>query len=266
MTSTFTIDNTRIHFRQEGAGTPVLLLHGFGEDSGIFAGLPELLSPTNLVVLPDLPGSGPSGFSATICSSIDEMARTCLALMDSITRSPFVVMGHSMGGYIALAMAEQAPHRLQALGLLHSTAFADSSEKKETRRKAIGFIQENGASAFLKTAIPGLFSEGFAQLHPQAIEALVEKGKSFEGRALVAYYEAMLARPDRTGVLQQLDKPVLFVIGEFDKAAPMNDVLQQVPLPRQSQVNILHQSAHMGMMEEPALFNQSVVQFLNHFA
>lgn len=84
--------------------------------------------------------------------------------------------------------------------------------------------------------------------------------------ALCAYYVAMLERPDRTAVLANATVPVLFVIGEFDKAAPMADVMQQVHLPALSHLHILKHTAHMGMFEEPERFNNSVVQFLDDIA
>jgi pimeloyl-ACP methyl ester carboxylesterase len=266
MTSSFSFPPIDISYTQAGQGTPVLLLHGFGEDSSVLPSLFDVLQQHYLVVLPDLPGSGRSAFDAGICSSIDNMADAMLALMQSITKEPFVVLGHSMGGYIALAMAEKQPQALRAFGLLHSTAFADSVEKKETRRKAIQFIQANGSGAFLKTSIPGLFSEAFQQSNLAVVQALVEKGNAFLPEALCAYYKAMMERPDRTAVLANTSVPVLFVIGEFDKAAPMPDVLQQVHLPVQSHVHILRHTAHMGMFEEPERFNKCVVQFLNDIA
>lgn len=266
MTHSFSYSTVNIIYQQAGAGTPVLLLHGFGEDSKVLQPLFEALQQNHLVVIPDLPGSGQSAFDAGICGSIDGMADAMLGLMRSVTTEPFVVLGHSMGGYIALSMAEKKPEVLLGFGLLHSTAFADSAEKKDTRRKAIQFIKANGSAAFLKTSIPGLFSEAFQQSNSAVVQQLVERGDSFLPEALCAYYIAMLERPDRTHVLANIMVPVLFVIGEFDKAAPMPDVMQQVHLPTLSHMHILRHTAHMGMFEEPERFNESVVQFLKDIA
>lgn len=262
----FAYEDTTIHYQLAGEGPAVLLLHGFGEDSHIFDYLFAALTHRYQVVLPDLPGSGRSPFHAQLCSSIDNMARALHALMASITSNKFVVLGHSMGGYIALAMAQSGADRLQGFGLLHSTAFADSAEKRETRSKAITFIREHGSHAFLKTAIPGLFSESWQQAHPQPVQALVDKGATFMPEALVSYYQAMMARPDRNDVLRSTKLPVLFIIGVHDKAAPMQDVLQQVSLPSVAHVTILEETAHMGMMEEPEKFQAAAEQFLRLWA
>ncbi len=263
MQHTFTFSSANIMYSITGQGPTVLVLHGFGEDHLVFHEQVMALQQHCRLVLPDLPGSGESSFDQEVCSSIDMMAMAMHALMVEVSPEPFVVLGHSMGGYIALAIAEQQPNSLKAFGLLHSSAFADSDEKKATRTKAIGFIKENGAHAFLKTAIPGLFAETFASNRPMVVNQLIEKGKTFTPEALIAYYEAMIARPDRTHVLKNASCPVLFLLGDEDKAAPMQDVLQQVHLPASSEAKILRQTGHMGMLEEPALTSSTIATFID---
>jgi pimeloyl-ACP methyl ester carboxylesterase len=171
------------------------------------------------------------------------------------------MIGHSMGGYITLAFAEKYGQMLSGIGLFHSSAFADDTAKKDTRRKAIGFIQENGSDAFLKTSIPGLFADTIK--HNAAIAALVEKGKQFSPQALIQYYEAMINRPDRTEVLTSANFPVLFILGENDKAVPFDQGLKQSHLPNESHVTILRESAHMGMIEESEKSFKNLADFLH---
>lgn len=263
MQHTFTFSSANIMYSITGQGPTVLLLHGFGEDHLVFHEQVMALQQHCRLVLPDLPGSGESSFDDEVCSSIDMMAMAMHALMVEVSPEPFVVLGHSMGGYITLAMAEQQPTQVKAFGLLHSSAFADTEEKKATRTKAIGFIKENGAYAFLKTAIPGLFAETFATNHATVVNQLIEKGKTFTPEALIAYYEAMIARPDRTHVLRIAECPVLFLLGDEDKAAPMQDVLKQVHLPASSDIKILRQTGHMGMLEQPALTSSTITTFID---
>ncbi len=84
-----------------------------------------------------------------------------------------VLIGHSMGGYISMAFAEKYPDKLSGLGLFHSSSYADSPEKKESRDKNILFIQKNGAALFVEQAIPGLFSDEFKSEHPEEIRRLI---------------------------------------------------------------------------------------------
>jgi pimeloyl-ACP methyl ester carboxylesterase len=176
------------------------------------------------------------------------------------------MLGHSMGGYITLAFAEKYSASLTAFGLVHSSAFADSEEKKAARRKSIDFIKNNGAYEFLKTSIPGLFkgsdgSKGSDGLEPY--DPLIEKGKNFTSDALIHYYQAMIARPDRTAVLKKFTGPILFIIGEHDNAVPFQQSLQQCYLPTVSHVHILRNSAHMGMLEESDNVNKILIDFLS---
>lgn len=174
------------------------------------------------------------------------------------------LFGHSLGGYITLAFAEKYPGMLNSFGLVHSTAFADSKEKKAARLKSIEFIRKNGAYEFLKTSIPGLFNPAGHLERPDGfIETLVEKGKHFSSNALIQYYQAMINRPDRTHVLKTFSKPILFIIGQHDNAVPFAQSLQQCYLPLQSHIHILRYSAHMGMWEEEKKVTGLLNEFLN---
>ncbi len=166
-----------------------------------------------------------------------------------------------MGGYISLAFAEKYPNKLNALGLFHSSAFADDEEKIATRRKAIGVMNEKGAMTFLKTAIPGLFND--KEKSSADIEGLIEKGKAFSSEALVQYYEAMIARPDRTAVLKDLKIPLLLILGKYDPAVPLEQGLKQTHMASTTDVHILKDSAHMGMIEEKDLSANILIKFLH---
>jgi pimeloyl-ACP methyl ester carboxylesterase len=263
--------NATIFYRITGTGKPVVLVHGFGEDGDIWEKQIDFLKAHFTLIIPDLPGSGKSELIADM--SIEGMADVIKKII-SVELSNFLpnqlgtegatIIGHSMGGYIALAIAEKYPQLLNKLGLFHSSAFADSEEKKAARKKSIDFIQTNGAYEFLKTAIPGLFFLGHDSSKPSDpyIDALVEKSRNFTPEALVKYYQAMIARPDRTAVLKNFLHPILFILGEHDQAVPFAQGLQQSYLPNLSYINILRNSAHMGMLEEADKANAALLQFL----
>jgi pimeloyl-ACP methyl ester carboxylesterase len=174
-----------------------------------------------------------------------------------------VMIGHSMGGYITLAFVEKYEGLLRSFGLFHSSAFADSEEKKTTRRKGIEFIKEKGAFEFLKTATPNLFSPRSKDELPELIAEFVQSLNNFSPESLVSYYESMIKRPDRTSVLKNTKLPVLFIMGEFDNAIPLQDGLKQCHMPEKSNFHVLHQSGHMGMLEETEKTNRLLEDFLN---
>lgn len=245
----------------------VVLLHGFAEDAGIWKNQVSFLKQQYRLVLPDLPGSGQSEYieNGSLEVYADIVYQIILAEQKKATTgnpsNRCTIIGHSMGGYITLALVEKHPTLVNGFGLFHSSAYADTPEKMVTRKKAIEFIEKHGVTPFLQTTIPGLFykpeQNGWADI-------LVEQGKSFTAKALVQYYEAMILRPERTQVLKASTIPVLFVIGEHDRAVPLNMSLQQCYLPLQSHIHILNQTAHMGMLEEVTKSNTILLQFLNN--
>ena len=259
----------KIFYRVTGKGRPVMLIHGFGEDGNVWKNQAEFLKNSFRLIIPDLPGTGKSELIGDM--SIEGMAELIKAILDtevSETSSfgeglgKVCIIGHSMGGYITLAIAEKYPEQLNALGLFHSTAYADSEEKKEVRRKGIGFIRQYGAVEFLKTTIPNLFSPLTQKEQPELINEQLAGLDNFLPAALVSYYEAMIQRPDRTERLQNTRLPVLFIMGEYDNAAPLQDVLKQCHLPEKSYIYILRRSGHMGMLEEANKCNGILKKFL----
>lgn len=263
--------NKKIFYRTEGKGKPVLLLHGFGEDGNIWNKQIKILKKNYCLIIPDLPGSGQSEMLDGKCT-MKNYAEVVKAIADEIilkkeNQNQFCLIGHSMGGYITLAFAEKYPETLNSFGLFHSSAFADDGQKITIRKKAIDFIRNNGTEAFLKTSIPNLFSDQTKNERPQFVDQLLNISKNISPKALVQYYEAMILRPDRTHVLRTFQKPILFIIGKYDTAVPLNLSMQQCYLSSVSFVNILQHSGHIGMWEEEELSNSSLEKFLdNSFA
>lgn len=262
--------NKKIFYRTEGEGQPVVLLHGFAEDGNLWNHQIKALSKNYYLIIPDLPGSGQSEMLEGECT-IEDYAEVIKAIADKTifqnekkNNLQFTLIGHSMGGYITLAFAEKYPELLNAFGLFHSSAFADDETKKLTRRKGIQFIEKNGSEAFLKTSVPNLFSEKTKEEKPGLIDQLLEMGKRISPQALIQYYEAMILRPDRTSVLESFLKPVLFIIGKYDNAVPLNISLQQCHLPAISVIHILQNSGHAGIWEEEKLSSNYLKEFLDN--
>jgi pimeloyl-ACP methyl ester carboxylesterase len=266
MNKTFETEEYVIHYRKIGEGQIVVLLHGFGEDSRIWDAQIAYLQSSCMLIVPDLLGTGESKWKESNAQnsilSIEYLASTIAAILEAENCTNCIVLGHSMGGYVTLALAEKHPHLLKAIGLVHSTAFADSELKKETRLKSIAFMQEHGAEAFLKTSIPGLYAPAFKEANSLQIEAHLQAAATCSLVSLIGYTESMRARPDRTKVLRDTQMPVLFVMGTEDMAAPINDVLLQCHLPLVSYIHILEAVGHMGMVEQPEKLNAILQGFI----
>ena len=250
-----------ISYTAEGSGQAIVLLHGFGEDSSIWERQKIFLQKRFKVIVPDLPGSGKSGLLKKENVGMEDYAGCIKALLKHEQIESCILLGHSMGGYVTLAFAEMFPGKLIGFGLVNSTAFADSADKKEVRKQGIQLISQHGAYSFLKKTTPHLFSKNFKASHCGQVEALIENGRQFSNEALVQYYTAMMNRPDRTRVLKDSAVPVLFVTGTEDIAAPLSDLLQQVHLPQTSHIHIMKGISHMSMMEAPEKLNEHLLEF-----
>lgn len=260
MQKSITFGDKRIFYKITGQGKPVIFIHGFGEDGDIFKNQIAYLKDRFQLIVPDLPGSSLSEMIQDM--SIEGMADVIHSIIHEENIDACSVIGHSMGGYITLALMEKYWNHVCQFGLFHSSAYADSEEKIIARRKSIAFIKENGAFEFLKTAIPNLFAEESKTTFKHSIEELISKGNNFSPQSLVSYYEAMISRPDRTEILRKTTVPVLFIMGEFDNAVPIKDSLQQSHLPEKSYIHILKNSGHMGMIEEAEKCNEILDKFL----
>ena len=265
---TLSFRGTDIFYRVTGEGPDVVLLHGFAEDSSVWKFQEAFLESHFRLILPDLPGSGRSSFLPMDGISPADLTGVYADIIKEIIEKEAVghcvFLGHSMGGYIALAFAAKYEGLLAGLGLVHSTAYADSAEKKEARSKGIAFIQKHGVHAFLEQSIPNLFGSTFKAGQPEAVQELIDKAGNFSVAALVQYYEAMRERPENITILKNIKKPVLFVIGEEDKSVSLSDSLSQCYLPVLSLINILPRVAHMGMWEMKDRTNATIIEFLNY--
>ena len=259
----FLYNGNTVHYKKFGKNFPVIvLLHGFAEDGNVWKYQVEFLQKYFSILVPDLPGSGKSEMIKEAVS-MDDFAEIIFQLLRSENINNCIMAGHSMGGYIALSFAKKYPVMLKAFALVHSTAFADSVEKKEARKKGIALMEQYGSYSFIKSTTPNLFSAFFKKNNAHEIEALIEKGKEFKVEALQQYYRAMMNREDRSNILISARFPVFFVTGKNDAAIMLNDSLKQMHLPSVSYIHILENAGHMGFWEEFENVNHAILNFVN---
>ena len=253
---------SKIFYRVTGNGQTVVFIHGFGEDGNVWKNQIDFFKNDFRLIIPDLPGSGQSTM-ADGPWTIDRFAETIKALFDHEAITGGTMIGHSMGGYITLAFADKYPELLNGFGLLHSTAYADSEEKKGVRQKGIEFMKKHGGFEFLKTSVPNLFSPRTKDEMPGLVDEFLNSLRNFSADALVSYYEAMMQRPDRVAVFKKANVAVLLIAGEFDTAVPLKDSLELAHLTGKLYFHVLKKSGHMGMLEEAEKTNRLLRNYLN---
>ena len=140
--------NTNIHYTIYGSGKPVMLLHGFAEDSSAFDLQVNYLKEKHLVIVPDLPGIGKSEILKKENVQLTDYAAILKAIIDEEKINSFTLIGHSMGGYTTLAYANKYAETLNGFGLLHSSASADDEAKIISRKKSISFIRYDATNLY----------------------------------------------------------------------------------------------------------------------
>ncbi len=259
---TIVYQGIQLHYRKLGVGAATLLIHGFGEDGNVFNQAIKHLPEQGMLLIPDLPGSGESEIWPAAEPSLNDIALALNAILEKEGIEKCSVMGHSMGGYIALAFAEQFPEKMVALGLLHSTAYADSAERIQKRAQAIEFIEREGAAAFLRISLPGLFAPAFREQRKEVIDALFTSIKKVSGSTLIQYYRAMIQRPDRSKLLEAAPYPVMFIIGQEDEIIKASDTLQLADITTNAYIHVLNNVGHMSMLEAPESFSNLLLYFM----
>lgn len=235
---------TDLFYRERGQGRNVILLHGFPFQQQLWDEFATKLATNFKLFTIDLPGFGKSKLEE-MSFSIDDIGRIIAEWISTKDLTDVILIGHSLGGYVALAAANHDSENLSGLVLFHSTALADSEEKKQSRNKVIEFVNENGAEAFTSNFIAPLFSD---QQHP-AIPKVRAVAKQASADTVKGYTAAMRDRKDRTFFLKDFSKPVLFLAGEKDAGIPVQSVHEQASFCRDPQVHVLKNVAHMGMFE-----------------
>lgn len=245
-----------------GNGPVLVLLHGFCENKDLWKPIQEKLSLHFRVISVDLPGHGLS-LQESEELSMEYQADKVKELLDDLNIAQCTLIGHSLGGYVALAFAEKYAERLQGFGLFHSTAFEDTEEKKRNRDRTIEFILKHGMDAFADSFVTPLFYPKNRDRLTTEIETIKNICRSTDTQAVLATTKAMRDRKERINVLKESELPVLFIIGKDDNAVPFEKSMEQCYLPQKHQVCILEETGHMGMLEKEAESISCIKAFLD---
>ena len=236
-----------IHFFEKGSGQPLVLLHGFCESGQMWSYFSEALSDQFRVICPDLPGFGNSPISSNKIS-LEEVAVQLEEWLEENQIHQPIVIGHSLGGYVALALLELMGNQIKAIGLFHSTSFPDDQDKKEMRDRTILFLKKNGVEKFVTSFVPPLFPENRREELASEISLAIKDAKRSSLDGLIAYAGAMRDRKDRFEVVKNFIGPKLFIAGTEDGAV-------KIEASRAQQNGFSHYVelqgvGHMGMLEE----------------
>jgi pimeloyl-ACP methyl ester carboxylesterase len=218
--------NTKISYSDTGKGNAVVLLHGFLENQTMWQDLvPELSKKYRLITI-DLLGHGETECLGYV-HSMEDNAEIVQAVLSKLRIRKTILVGHSMGGYVALAFAELYPEKVRALVLQNSTAKADSEERKANRNRAIKAVKKD-YTAFIRLSIANLFSPDNRERLIDEIEKVKIEALKTPLQGVVASLEGMKIRKDREVLLHLTPYPKMLILGEKDPVLLYKDSLEQI--------------------------------------
>lgn len=238
---------SQISFFEKGKGQAVVLIHGFCEIGELWTDFSNELSKEFRIICPDLPGFGKSPINSDTIQ-LEEVAVLLEEWMEENDIVDPIVIGHSLGGYVTMALLDLMGNKLKAVGLFHSTSFEDNEDKKGMRDRTVTFLNKHGVDKFVTAFVPPLFPEQRQEELAKEISCAVKQAKKCTLDGLVAFTIAMRDRKDRFEVLKDFSGPKLMIAGTEDGAV-------KIDASRKHKVAVtdyyeLENTGHMGMIEQ----------------
>lgn len=250
-----------VQYCDQGQGPALVFLHGYLESLNIWSHFIKGFPAGFRIIAIDLPGHGQSGVPGPV-STMDEMARAVVSILDHLGIEKSFVVGHSMGGYAALALLEHHSERLSGLSLFHSHALADSAAVVEKRNREIGIVEQGHSNLLVQQNIPNMFAEETLDSFTEELHFTQRIARQTTDAGIIAAIRGLMTRPDRSAVLASARVPCLQIIGKKDKYIAFEEVSMRTVLPAGSERLILEHSGHMGFFEEKELALQGILTFL----
>ncbi|AXG69316.1 dihydrolipoyllysine-residue acetyltransferase component of acetoin cleaving system [Kordia sp. SMS9] len=255
-----TYKNIEIAYTVSGEGSAVVFLHGFLETSNMWQPYVNAFSNTHKVITIDLLGHGKTPCLGYI-HTMEEMAETVFAVVKTLRLRKLHILGHSMGGYVALAFAEKYPDYVKALCLINSTSRADSEERKVNRDRAINAVKYNHKQ-FIRISIANLFRPKNRKIFAKQLREVKKEALTTTLQGIVAALEGMKIREDREVLLHFSPYKKMMIIGKHDPVLDFKDLIDQT---KNSEVDVdIFPDGHMSHIENKEDLLFSLARFLSN--
>lgn len=246
-----------------GAGTPVVLLHGFPHTRHLWDAQCNALAPHCRVVAPDLRGFGASAALAdraplTMARHADDVA----ALLDALGIDRAIIAGLSMGGYATLAFWHRHRDRVRALVLLDTRASADTPAVRVRRAATIELAHAEGALAVADAQIASSLGATTRRTHPALVHRVRDMMATVSAATMIAAQEGMLARDDVTAWLDDIDVPTLLVVGDEDVITPAKEMRAMHDRIPGSALETIEHAGHLTPVEQPEHVSAALLRFV----
>jgi pimeloyl-ACP methyl ester carboxylesterase len=247
--STAEFKKIKVNYSDTGKGRVIVLLHGFLGSHKIWDEFVNKLSKKFRVIAIDLPGHGNTP-AIGYYHSMELLAQSVKAVLDTIGVRRYVIAGYSMGGYTTLAFAELYPENICGIALVHSTAYADTEAKKKERDKVIRLVKKDH-KYFVAEVVSSLFSDESSAKIPNEIAKVKSIADTVTKQSIINSLEGMKERKSRELILKFAEYPVLFIVGKKDTIINYETIYPQMGMCKYPSVMMMENHGHMGFYESP---------------
>jgi 3-oxoadipate enol-lactonase len=255
--STALVRDARVEFSDTGAGSPLVLLHGFPFSGAMWGPQVADLSKRCRVIVPDLPGLGQS--EPVNNPHLARWADHVVELLEQLRVTRAVVAGLSMGGYVALAIARRHPSLVSGLILANSRAGADDVAARAKREELALAVLAGGSAVLVAELMPKLLAPGAPASLVADVAAMIRMAPP-QGAADAA--RAMARRDDSVRLVKKLAVPLLAITGAQDALIAPEESERMASAAPQGRLEIIEGAGHLSNLEAPDRFNAAVRTFL----
>ncbi|WP_298238682.1 alpha/beta hydrolase [uncultured Algibacter sp.] len=249
-----------IFYTDNGHGKTVVFLHGFLENSSIWNPFIPELAKNNRIICIDLLGHGKTECMGYI-HTMETMAEAVQAVLEHLKIKEAILVGHSMGGYVALAFAEKYLNLTKGIALVNSTSKADSAEKKTNRDRAIAAVKHD-YKTFVRIAISNLFNPDKKSSLKKEITTIINNALKTPLQGIIAALEGMKIRKERTDILQNFKHRKMLIASREDPVLNYKSLLEEA---KKTGVKVVKfPDGHMSLIENEALFFQNIMYFIEN--
>jgi len=253
-------DGARIDVSVDGFdGNALVMIHGFPVTREIWDAQAQALATTHRVVRPDLRGMGASSVPDGPYL-METLASDIAAALDALAIERAALVGHSLGGYVALAFARMYTERVTHLALICSRIVADTPEIAENRRKNADRIERE--AALPAEMVKRLFAPETLSEHPEIAARALDLASGIDPRGAASMLRGMAMRASFEDVAPDLDLPVLIVAGARDRVAPMEEARATARAFSRGRLVVCGRSGHLPMLEEPGRVTEALRELL----
>jgi pimeloyl-ACP methyl ester carboxylesterase len=244
-------DDAEIDVATAGSGDAIVLLAGFPLTREIWQTHAAQLARTHLVIRPDLRGIGASSVPDGPYL-METLAGDIAAVLDTLGIDRAAIVGHSLGGYVAMAFCRMYTERVSKLALVCSRLAADSAEKARDREVLADRAEELGSiEPVVEAYVPNLFVKRNVQEHPELLKRARQIASAVDPRGAAAMLRGMAQRVDSSDIAEDLEMPVLIAAGEEDGIVSLAEAEQMARSFPRAQLRVIARSGHLPMLENP---------------